>query len=1148
MAHLRIILILIAGIVNLTTISGQSNQRFISVKNSTLKFALKDSLFIFPMSIEITSMPSGFLLEKSGYCYQNDSVIIQSKADLTNDSLYWIRYRVLDNKSFKPLKLLDTSQISDQKFNPFLAYQFSEEKKTENVGFGNLNYRGSISRSILAGNNQDLSLNSNLNLQFSGKIDPETEIAAVITDNNIPIQPDGATRQIQEFDKIYIQVKRKNTSLLAGDYEISSPQGYFMKYYKKLRGATLSNQIKIGNKNDLNSRASFAISRGKFSRMIINGIEGNQGPYKMLGAEGESFIIVLSGTEKVFLDGMVMQRGLQDDYTIDYNRGDFSFTSKRMITKDSRIIIEFEYVVQNYVRSILTLSESLKIKKTIIGVQIYSEQDGKNSQGNLELSPSEKIALSKAGDNPNLAIVQSLDTTSTDPIKYRVADTLGYKNVLIYAENDLNAKYSASFAFVGNGNGDYILDTEKGVNGRIFKWIQPENGISKGNYSAIKRLIAPTIQQMATINVQTTLTKNMNLSGEIGISRFDKNRFSNLDSRDDGGFAGKITLNRTDSLGKKWLAKTILETEYLSDYFKPVNPFRNSEFNRDYNYKTQPTNELWINSGLSFSKGSEIHVKYLYNIFRQGNLFDAGKHDVSAVVSKNGWNSSLIASFLTSKSETEATNFIRPKYELSKTFTKNKDLTAKIFVEAESNKRRNIGADTLFASGFRFLTSGASIAYQPQNNLNSIFTATHRIDETPSGNDFTRQTEADQISIENNFKIKKNQSVQIIAQYRNLRVSKPNISFKSGDNYLGRVQHNYANPSGILNNSLSYEIGSGQEQKIDYFYQEVNSGIGQYEYNDYNADGIKQLDEFEIATNIDKAKFIRLIVLSNEFVQTDNISINENIALGFPDKWETGNTFKKALQKVTLNSSFQLNRKLKGADVKQVINPFTEYDEALQLAQLNYFYNSVLQINRGKPGFEIQLGLSGNANRQLLTSGLEGRSTLEYFQFTRLNLNPVWQLENRVAYLTNTSEAELFISRNFILNIFKMEPALIVNSSLNTRFSMKSKWETGGTKVEENGITIDSKQVSAEMRHNTNNRSSLNVKFTFTDIKFTGNQSSPAGFSLLQGLNNGKNFQFNLDLDYRITKKLYLVAGYEGRKLGSSKLIHVFRTQLKAEF
>jgi hypothetical protein len=189
-------------------------------------------------------------------CHPPDSIRITYRS---------LPYFFAERYFHKDIRIKKKAESGGYLMNPF-AY-VPDEKSFSQLNFNGLEYSGSLTRGITFGNNQDLALNSSLNLQMSGKITPEIEVLAALTDNNIPIQPDGNTQRLQEFDKIFIQLDLYHKHRVTlGDFELSNPASHFLRYTRNMQGIKYSGILDLQQYGNLKISLGGALSKGKFSR------------------------------------------------------------------------------------------------------------------------------------------------------------------------------------------------------------------------------------------------------------------------------------------------------------------------------------------------------------------------------------------------------------------------------------------------------------------------------------------------------------------------------------------------------------------------------------------------------------------------------------------------------------------------------------------------------------------------------------------------------------------------------------------------------------------------------------------------------------------------------------------------------------------
>ncbi|GAG20439.1 unnamed protein product, partial [marine sediment metagenome] len=175
---------------------------------------------------------------------------------------------------------------------------------------------GTKSLGISFGSQSDLSLSQSMNINIDGNISKDVRIEGVLSDEDIPIQPEGTTADLEELDKVFVSIKGRHARATLGDFDLSLHQSSFGTLDRKLEGAT----GEIGEKDKKISLGG-AISKGRFVTKRFEGKTGKQGPYRL--AEGG---IVVAGSDKVFIDGECLVRG--KDYTIDYSSCELIFSSK----------------------------------------------------------------------------------------------------------------------------------------------------------------------------------------------------------------------------------------------------------------------------------------------------------------------------------------------------------------------------------------------------------------------------------------------------------------------------------------------------------------------------------------------------------------------------------------------------------------------------------------------------------------------------------------------------------------------------------------------------------------------------------------------------------------------------------------------------
>jgi hypothetical protein len=1150
----------------------------LSKSADTLKL---DSLSIIPGSLKLNYNKTSSL---DTTCYKVDEVngrIILLRTELKNkninpDSLV-VSYRVFPYSFSQTLQHKDNTVVHPTQYGQQQAffYQVGQNNPNDPLDMGTLSKSGSISRGITFGNSQNLSVNSNLNLQLAGKLSNNVNILVAATDNNLPIQPEGNTQQLQDFDKVFVKIYNNYASLIAGDYELASPHDYFMKFYKKAEGGMITTRFITQENKDstqngiLKLTAAGAISKGKFAEKQITPIDGNLGPYRLTGVDNETYIVVLSGTEQVYLDGQLMQRGQNNDYVIDYNSALVTFTPKHLITQNTRIIIDFQYSDLSYLRSLIHAGAEYHYNKLNLHFNVYSEQDAKNQPLQQNLSDAQKQFLASIGDSLQKAVVPGVDSIAFDntEVLYRKVDTtvnavtyLAY----VYSIDSTKAHFRLSFTQVPQGQGDYV-PVASAANGNVYKWIAPVGNVHQGNFQPVIQLITPKKKQMATVGGDYKLGKHTVLQAEGAVTNNDVNTFSTLGKTQDVGYAGSASIHNTKyfadsaaSKGNEWKLISNLAYEGVQQNFSPIERYRPVEFAREWN-RTSDTingNQNLLNANFALGNKKDL-FGYGFQSFMEGTDYTGIKQNASLKLNAAGFLATANGSLLNTTTADEFSKYYKETATLSHklliwTVGAGEATENDVF---RSKKTDSIitTSSTLFdqANTFKYFKWNAFIRSGDSSKNSYGFNYEERTDYGARSDEFLKSMFSRNLSLDMSFlknpksRFKANVTYHILSVYDSaLAIGQTPVNA-----LVGQAQYDLTALHGLIFSSTFYQAGSGLQPKETFTYVQVAQGQGTYAWTDFNNDGIKEINEFYIAPFQDEADYIKVYTPTNQFIKTYTSGFTETFGLRPSSIWATKKGIRGFVARFSEQLAIHVDRKTTDNNPLMAYNPFLQNASDTNIVGLNSSFRNTIFFNQLNPKFGADYTYSDNINKTVLQeTGAQSRQTVYNQLHGRLNFTSKWTIEAEGKLGEDISSSQFFNTSNFYITYTELQPKLTYQPSTSFRISMSFTGSYKANAQSLGGGISPQQNYGTELKYNVLKKGSFLATFNYVKIAFNGEPGSPLGFEMLQGLNVGNNYTWSVSYQVNLSGNIQLGLSYNGRYSEGSKIINTGNAQVRAFF
>jgi len=608
------------------------------------------------------------------------------------------------------------------------------------------------------------------------------------------------------------------------------------------------------------------------------------------------------------------------------------------------------------------------------------------------------------------------------------------------------------------------------------------------------------------------------------LSDTDKNLFSPIDDADN---LGAFHLDWQQSV---WQQKDKnltgrMQYDYVHQNFNPLDPYRPVEFSRQWQLDSIFGKQHLADFGLQYhSQSQQIATGIRY--FEMRDSIQALQGYGQAAVQWKQWQIQTDLQY-TSQDNTEQLSALQWDQTIVYDLKKHR-ITGKWHSENRDKKNNGI-LDSL-----NYQYQWAEIRWQKKDSNRLGYEIFYRKEWNDSivGNQWQDFDRIDNIGFSLHH-TGENHRLEWFTQYRHSQY----VQQDSVKDYLNiKLQWQQYFWQRFLATQIKVESFNGNTLRDEVVFVPTPAGQGTYMWVDYNNNGIKEIDEFELAVYSDQANYIRVILPSKNYVPTLNNAYVFEMALN-PEVWQKPSFWKRFYGVLRMENRHQsVQKDGEFPLVWQPENNLSQYT----LWQSDWFFN------RAKKKYHLHFTYQYIDQMQLLLIGQQSRQIEQYRLQTQHNFKDVWLWKQKFIIGTSENYAESYDQKNYSLSTTEIEEGVQIGAAKKTRlysyFNYRYKENLTGDEI------LQAYKIGTTYDYSNSSQTLFHLDLQLIQNNMEGNAYSPVAFQMLESLQVGKNIVFTALYRKKISSYLEMSLSYNFRLSETNPAVHTGGIQLKMIF